>query len=73
MEDTKQAIGVWVISNNIAVELLDIEYDIDDYAIVRDPSGEITEAVILTDDESEAYIQPYAEGMELYFNECLQV
>lgn len=71
----KEVIGVWGITNTIAVELIDIEYGVEDVATVRLPDGEITEASISYDagveDESTASIM--VDEMQLYFDECIRV
>jgi len=65
--------GVWALTNTLAVELIDIEYGIEDVAIIREPSGRIRKATIQYG-VGDAYIQPYGDdGMTLYFSECMRI
>lgn len=62
-------IGSWVISNSLAVALVNIDYGIEDVATVELPDGTIETAVIKYDNE-DAYIE--IGLMKLYFSDCIR-
>lgn len=66
----KKAIGVWAISNNFAVELLEINHGIDDEAVIR-ALDEVTSHIIEYNDEGDPYIE--VGETVLHLDECMRV
>lgn len=56
MKGKLDPIGVWPISNTLAVELIEVEFGIDDVAVIREPHGKISEHIIEYDDEGQPFI-----------------
>jgi len=66
-----EPIGVWTLTNTLAVEVLAIEYDIEDVAVIREPDGTISEYTIQYDTDGTPYIQ--VGEIQLNFDECMRV
>ena len=69
LQQNKKAIGYWYLSNTIAVNLIDIEYSINDYAIIEDWNGNIHKLKIYYNTKN-SYIRLY--NNRYYFNNCIK-
>ena len=62
-------IGSWVISNSLAIALVNIDYGIEDVATVELPDG-TTETAVIKYDDGDAYIE--IGTMKLSFSDCIR-